>query len=97
MNVQAFIPKEVDGIPDSYGVEITIFGGRAATYEVVQHSLVDKVFDNRNVEIGPHGAPFWQFQLKDNDELLCVPAAAAVIKFDSRWYKVRTMAPKQGG
>lgn len=91
---QVYIPKEVDGLPDAYGVEISICGNKFQKYEVVSHRIIDKIYDKNNY-IGLHPTPFWEFNLKENDELLCVPVSLAVIKFDIRWYEICKLAKEQ--
>ena len=97
--MQPFIPKEIPGMPDSYGVEISVFGDKAKKYEVIDHRIVDKVYDYKEVEengkkirmpylVGVHPTPFWEFNLKENDQLFVVPVGSATIIFDSRWYKI---------
>jgi len=97
--VQAFIPKQIEGMPDSYTVEISVFGDKIQKYNVVNHRIVDKVYDHKkiikdgkedyiSVVVGPHPTPFWEFSIKENDQLLCVPVGSATIKFGSEWYKI---------
>lgn len=98
--MQMFIPKEIPGMPDSYGVEIAVFGDKTKKYEVVDHRIVDKVYEHKEVVdkdgnksfasicIGTHPTPFWEFNIKENDQLLIVPVGSAVVIFDSRWYKI---------
>jgi hypothetical protein len=86
MNAIPFIPKEIPDMPDAYGVEISLFGGRATKYEIISHRLIDKLFHGDTVLA--HAAPYWEFVMQANDELLVVPFAAATVKFDIRWFKI---------
>jgi hypothetical protein len=90
--MKAFIPKEIPGMPDAYGVEIGVFGQRTMKIEVVRHQIIDKVLDDFGKIVGVHQSPFWEFTLHENDELFCVPLAASTVKFDNRWYKICSLA-----
>jgi len=95
-----FIPKKIDGMPDFYTVEISVFGDKPQKYNVVNHRIIDKVYDYREtmdkdgkvqmtaIVIGPHPTPFWEFNLKENDQVLAIPVSSATIKFGSDWYKI---------
>lgn len=92
--MQAFIPKEMPDIPDAYGVELSIFGGKPINLEIVSHRIVDKIYDKGNY-LGINPSPFWEFQIRENDELFCVPVSSCSIKFDSRWFKICDLIKKQ--
>ncbi|MBP7209619.1 MAG: hypothetical protein KBA02_00320 [Paludibacteraceae bacterium] len=92
--VKQFIPKEHPEIPDSYGVEVSFFGGKAEKYEVVSHRVVDKVF-NKDALMGINPSPFWELVLKENDELICFPVNNCSVKFDGRWFKLIDLANKK--
>jgi hypothetical protein len=89
--IQLFIPKDIEGMPDSYGVEITLLGSKPFIIEIVQHRIIDKIFEQGKF-ITAHYAPFWEFNLKENNELLCIPVSNCMVKFDNRWFKICQLA-----
>ena len=95
--VMSNIIKENVGLPDSYGIEVQIFGQATKKYEAVNHRIIDKVYEEQIVEdedgnrkkvfnlVGPHPSPFWEFVLKDDNKLLIIPVGSVIIMFDKRW------------
>lgn len=84
------LPKDDPDIPDAYGMEFTYLNGKSESFEVVNHSIVDKVYERQpgSVKlIGAHPSPFWELQLRD-DEMVCVPISAGSVRFDKRWYQL---------
>ena len=87
--------KQVEGIPDAYGVTISVFGGKPEKYEIIDHGVCDKVYERVPTEggftlrcVGVHASPFWEFYLQENNELFCVPVGSSTVKFDIRWWEL---------
>lgn len=39
MNIFPFIPKEISGVPDQYGIKIQYLTGKIDEFEIVNHSI----------------------------------------------------------
>jgi hypothetical protein len=89
-----FIPKDIEGMPDCYGATLDLVNGKQFKFEVVRHKLIDKIYDDKNQLIGARPEAYWEFIMKENDEIKCVPLSLGVLTLDSRWYKVCELRAK---
>ncbi len=85
-----FLKKEVKGMPDHYGVRVTVYGGGEEEFKVVDHRLIDKVYAEGKI-IGVNPQPFWEFYLAENNVLKVFPVGACTVAFDGAWHVVKRL------